>query len=169
MSRLNSGVLSLKLEWHDLDDLIGVVLSKLEKNLKNIQIKVRLDEKIKLVLIDFKLFEHAVSNLILNSILYAGQNLSIEIESKLVNDQFVQLSIIDNGVGISAENQTHLFEKFYRVPGSPSGGTGLGLSIVKGIIELHQGKIYYKNNLPHGSIFVIEIPYTQPPEISHES
>ena len=164
MSRLNSGVLGLKREWNDLTDLVGVVLKKLERNLSSHKVNVQIADDLDLLNIDFRLFEHALSNLILNATQYAGTNLEIQIQAERLKDEIV-IKISDNGVGITPENQAQLFEKFYRVPGSPAGGTGLGLSIVKGIIELHQGTIKYELNEPQGSKFIIRLPYKESPQI----
>lgn len=168
MSRINSGVLGLKLEWHDPSDLIGVALKKMERNLKGHEINVFISESLKLIEVDFRLMEHALSNLILNATQYAGVDCRIDIKMECKN-QTLLISIADNGIGISPENRKNLFEKFYRVPGTPAGGTGLGLSIVKGVIELHKGTIQYNDNKPHGSIFAIEIPMKKQPEIKMES
>lgn len=167
MSRLSSGFLGLKLEWHDLSDLVGVVLKKLEKNLKGHNVSVSLEESLELIQMDFRLFEHALSNLILNSTQYGGSDVAIHIQAQK-KDSKIRIAVEDNGVTISAEDQVQLFQKFYRVPGTPAGGTGLGLSIVKGIVELHQGRITYEANHPKGSRFVIELPYCTPPTIQPE-
>lgn len=164
MSRLNSGVLGLKLEWHDLSDLVGVVLKKLEKNLKNHKVTIDIDDDLELIEMDFRLFEHALSNLILNSTQYAGDHCEIGIYASQKN-KAIELTIEDNGKGISDEHSANLFEKFYRVPGTPAGGTGLGLSIVKGIVELHKGSIRYESNTHKGSRFVIELPYKKGPQL----
>lgn len=164
MSRLNSGVLGLKLEWHDLSDLIGVVLKKLEKNLSSQNVKVDIPDDISFIQIDFRLFEHAISNLILNATQYAGPECEISISIILKKPNII-IKICDNGPGIPEESLTSLFEKFYRVPGTPAGGTGLGLSIVKGIVELHKGRIKYEKNLPKGSCFLIELPYKEMPAV----
>lgn len=164
MSRLNSGVLGLKLEWHDLSDLIGVVLKKLEKNLKNHKVSVQIEDEIELVEIDFRLFEHAISNLILNATQYSSIGSPIRISAKKI-DSKIEIAVEDQGLGIPEEHRAKLFEKFYRVPGTPTGGTGLGLSIVKGIVELHKGSIQYEANEPSGAKFLIELPYKKSPQI----
>lgn len=168
MSRINSGVLGLKMEWHDPADLIGVALKKLERNLKDHPVNVTIPETLKLVEIDFRLMEHALSNLILNATQYAGPHCTIDINMELKNQKLF-ISIADNGIGIKPQDQKNLFEKFYRVPGTPAGGTGLGLSIVKSVIELHKGTIDYIANEPHGAKFVLQIPMKKQPEIIMET
>jgi two-component system sensor histidine kinase KdpD len=167
MSRLSSGVLGLNLEWHDLTDLIGVVLKKLERSLRGKQVTVTIPENFGLIEIDFRLFEHAIANLILNSVQYAGDHCTIEIIVQESND-LILISVVDDGPGIPEGGREMLFEKFYRVPGTPAGGTGLGLSIVKGIVELHKGTIIYCENQPKGSRFIIELPHKKSPTISSE-
>jgi len=168
MSRLNSGVLALSLEWHDLSDLIGVALKKLAKPLEKNKVLVKVSPKMGLVRIDFRLFEHAVSNVILNASQYAGPNVTIDIECEVVADK-IKITIADDGIGIPEESVSKIFEKFYRVPNSPAGGTGLGLSIVKSIIVLHKGVIRFEPNSNRGSRFIIELPYETQPQFPEEA
>ncbi len=167
MSRLNSGVLAIKSEWHDIHDLVGVTLKKLGKNLSQHQIKVDLPLDLPLINIDFRLMEHALSNLILNATMYSPQGKEIRISSKLT-DSFVRIIIEDEGSGIPESSLSKIFEKFYRVPGTPTGGTGLGLSIVKSIVEAHEGSIYAENRTSGGARFVIELPLKPAPSAPAE-
>lgn len=167
MSRLSSGILSLKLEWHDLSDLIGVVISKNTKNLKKFKIMTEGLEDMTLVKIDFRLMEHAISNLLLNAATYSPPE--TQIKMRLIKEKKkLILEIEDEGPGIPQEFTTKIFDKFYRVPGTPTGGTGLGLSIVKSIVEFHNGSVSFQNREPHGSCFRIELPREEGPEIPLE-
>jgi two-component system sensor histidine kinase KdpD len=158
MSRLNSGVLTLKSEWHDLQDIIGVVVSKLKIQLKNHRIHVEVKGSVSLVQMDFRLIEHALTNLILNAAQYSSPDTTIFVRAEIENSK-LKISIEDEGPGIPSDSLNLVFEKFYRVPGSPAGGTGLGLSIVKGIIEAHSGTVRAEKNESKGARFVIELPY----------
>lgn len=161
MSRLNSGVLSLNLEWNDLRDLIGVCVKRLGKNLESHRVVVDLPENLPLIRMDFRLMEHALSNLILNAALYSPEGGSIRIEAEM-SLQHAIIRIKDEGPGIPPESLERVFEKFYRVPGTPTGGTGLGLSIARSIVEAHRGSIRAEN-LTKGACFVIELPAEPPP------
>jgi two-component system sensor histidine kinase KdpD len=167
MSRLSNGSLALKLEWNDLSDIIGVVTRKLLKPLSKHKLIVKIAPEFQLIRTDFRLFEHALSNLILNSTQYSDPDTSIYIEAYRQNNRLI-IVIKDEGPGIPIDSQEHIFEKFYRVPGSPPGGTGLGLSIVQNIIELHKGILRYENNIPTGSRFIIDLPYEKQPEIPED-
>lgn len=169
MSRLNSGVLALHMEWHDFNDLLGVTAKKLEKSLMGHQLKIQFAEEVPLVRMDFRLMEHALSNLILNAALYTPAGTSIEIRLRRREDTFI-VEIEDEGPGIPEESLASVFDKFYRVPGSPPGGTGLGLSIVKSIVDLHGGSITVENRQGggRGAIFRIELPLSGKPELPGE-
>lgn len=168
MSRLSGGSLALNLEWQDFSDLIGVVLRKLTKALSQHKLSIDVSADLDLIRIDFRLFEHAISNLILNASQYSPKNGVISVRAQQKDKRMI-IFIEDQGPGIPAEFTEHIFEKFYRVPGSPPGGTGLGLSIVKNIVELHKGTIHYERNLPTGSKFVIELPIEEQPELPEDS
>jgi two-component system, OmpR family, sensor histidine kinase KdpD len=163
MSRLNSGVLSLKLEWHDFNDLLSVVVKKLEQPLFGHKLKIEFDHEMLLLKIDYRLMEHALSNLILNATMYTAADSHINISFRKSDGHFV-VEIEDNGPGIPEESIAKIFDKFYRVPGSRTGGTGLGLSIVKSIVELHKGSIAVHNVKPHGARFTVNLPIQPQPQ-----
>jgi signal transduction histidine kinase len=75
------------------------------------------------------------------------------------NDR-LEVSVKDEGIGLTAEQQSHLFERFYRADRSDSaiGGAGLGLTICKQIIEGHGGKIWVESEVGAGSTFTFSIP-----------
>jgi two-component system sensor histidine kinase KdpD len=101
------------------------------------------------------LLEHALINLVVNAIHYSPVGSSITIQTDSFAQQ-IRIQVIDEGPGIPVESLAKLFDKFYRVPGSPAGGTGLGLSIVQGIMESHQGHIQVQNRLDRtGSCFTL--------------
>ncbi|HGY12324.1 MAG TPA: HAMP domain-containing histidine kinase, partial [Desulfobacterales bacterium] len=85
----------------------------------------------------------------------------IGIEAKTA-ENFVVVSVIDNGYGIPKESLNKIFNKFYRVSESESEnepqGTGLGLSLCKEIVEKHGGEIKVQSKLGVGSVFTFTIP-----------
>lgn len=111
------------------------------------------------VLADRTHFSNILSNLIDNAIKYSPGDTVICIKCNRLGDQ-VQVAVSDNGTGIAAEKQKHIFDKFYRVPtGNLHNvkGYGLGLYYVKTMIEKHGGTVSVKSEPGHGSTFILTL------------
>ncbi len=109
---------------------------------------------------DAVLFRRALSNIIMNAIRYSPEGKFITIRVEKCIDH-VEISVSDQGVGISQEHLTHLFDRFYRVPSSSSlytKGSGLGLSIVKSIMELHGGSVSIVSEPGIGTEIILSFP-----------
>ena len=167
MSRLSSGKLSLKKDWHEIGDLISVVLDSQKTTLSAHNAVMRIAENLPLVRIDFQLFQQALSNLLLNVAAYTAPGTTVEIEARTTGHS-LQLTVSDNGPGLPEASIPHLFEMFYRVPGSPSGGAGIGLAITKGIVEVHGGTIAVSNCPSGGARFTINLPIEQQPQMPQD-
>ena len=101
-----------------------------------------------------------INNLMDNAIKYSSAIVDIRIHS-YINGGSVFISIQDNGIGISKENQNRIFDKFYRIPqGNLHNvkGYGLGLFYVKTMLERHNGEITVKSMMHRGTEFIIKIP-----------
>ncbi|MDF2567027.1 MAG: two-component sensor histidine kinase [Oscillospiraceae bacterium] len=99
-------------------------------------------------------------NLIHNAVKFTPENGLIKIKL-YKNDCQIICQITDNGVGISKEDQIHIFERFFKVDKSRDrslGGNGLGLSLCKKIIELHNGQIIMESELSKGTKFIVTLP-----------
>ncbi|MVO73419.1 GHKL domain-containing protein, partial [Paeniclostridium sordellii] len=99
-------------------------------------------------------------NLIDNAIKYTPDGGFVE-TSVYQNDENIFINIKDNGIGISKEDTSRVFERFYRVDKARSrdvGGTGLGLAIVKHIVKSLNGTIDIKSELNVGTEFIVSIP-----------
>ncbi len=100
-----------------------------------------------------------ITNLLNNAIKFT-QDGKITLHVENLEDGILRVSIQDSGIGISQEQQEHLFDSFTQADGSTSrkyGGTGLGLSISKQLVELMDGKIWVESELGKGSTFIFEI------------
>ncbi|GAB3272672.1 ATP-binding protein [Arthrobacter pigmenti] len=109
---------------------------------------------------DVELLTTAFRNLIDNAIRYSpvGTKIGIGLRSR---DGMAQVSVRDQGSGISAEDQDRIFERFYRIDSARSratGGTGLGLSIVKHVISNHGGEVTVWSQPGQGSTFTVRLP-----------
>lgn len=167
MSRINSGVMKLKKEWNDVHDLIGVTLQRLGRNLDRHHVKLDVAANLPLVEMDFRLLEHVLTNILINASQYSPPASTIRISAK-ADSRELMLCIEDEGPGIGEIHAQKIFEKFYRVPGTPAGGTGLGLSIAKSIVELHCGLIRVETARARGAKFIISLPVGRPPEMPRE-
>ncbi|HET6555698.1 MAG TPA: DUF4118 domain-containing protein [Prolixibacteraceae bacterium] len=161
MSRLESGQLSVRLDWYDMNDLVNKVAEDLKEELKAFSLKVSIPEDMPLVKIDFGLLEQIMYNLVINSTQYvpAGSEIGLNIRYK---ENLLIIQVKDRGPGFPEEAMENLFNKFYRVDGNKTGGLGLGLSIVKGFVEAHKGTVSVRNRRTGGSAFAIHIPTENP-------
>jgi signal transduction histidine kinase len=101
-----------------------------------------------------------INNLIVNAIKFSYTNSTIKVGIK-ENNHLVLIWVADNGMGIAAEQKEVVFEMFTPAKRNGTHGEqpfGLGLSISKKIIELHNGKIWFEDNVDKGTIFYIELP-----------
>jgi len=148
----------------DLVDLSNVVRDAIERNnfraeQRNIKVSSDTPEGIE-VFGDAEMLTVAVKNLVENAINYSDENSTVGIGVKESNG-IAAISVTDSGVGLSVEDQTRIFERFYRVDPSRSrdtGGTGLGLAIVKHVALTHQGEVRVFSKPGVGSTFTLRLP-----------
>lgn len=111
------------------------------------------------ILSDDKILTNILINLISNAIKYSEKNKRIKININFHDDR-VSLEIEDEGIGITKEDQLHLFERFFRAKNVANiQGTGLGLNIVKKYAELLNGGITFKSEYEKGSVFTLTLPF----------
>ena len=102
----------------------------------------------------------AVANLVANAVAYSGSDSTVLVSTKCV-DGMVELSVVDQGIGIPTDELERIFERFYRVDPArhrSTGGTGLGLSIVKHVAATHGGEIRVWSVEGQGSTFTLTLP-----------
>ena len=162
LSRLDENA-SNKREVINLADTVKNVVERLshKADLNNVTINCNLNEKAT-VSGDPILADQLVYNLIDNAIKYNSDNGKVFIELKTLENK-CQLKVSDLGPGISDDQKTRIFERFYRVDESRSretGGTGLGLAIVKHSVESFDGSIYVEDNkqAASGTTFTVILP-----------
>ncbi|MFT4216036.1 MAG: ATP-binding protein [Micropruina sp.] len=113
---------------------------------------------------DREQLEAALRNLVQNAIAYSEVGARVAVTTRRVHDvagDWVEVSVSDNGIGISEADQARVFERFFRVDYGRSrahGGTGLGLSIVKHIAAAHGGTVNLWSRLGQGSTFTVRLP-----------
>jgi two-component system sensor histidine kinase KdpD len=158
MSRLDSGLLQLKLEWCAIDDVVGTAVQKVGKGLIHHPLTLHLPPELPLLKLDFVLMEQVIVNLLNNIKLYTPPGTRCAIRAR-ADDRLLTLTVRDHGPGLpNEETLSRIFERFYRAPGASTGGTGLGLSICKGFVEAHGGTISADNAPDGGLRFTLTLP-----------
>ena len=155
LANLESEELLMDVTDWDLIDLVNELFEFFEIKSSEKNIKLSLDSNFDslFVLADKEKINQVLLNLISNSIKYGKDegSITIKIEKKEKN---TLIHVVDDGIGISSENISRVFERFYRVDKGRSrsqGGTGLGLAIVKHIIEAHEQKINISSQVNKGT------------------
>jgi signal transduction histidine kinase len=162
VARIDQGRLMLKKESINIQKIVGDVVLELASFAKarNIEMIYEEGKKIPITCGDSNRIKMVVENLIDNSIKYTPLRGRVEI--KLTKkDGSIQFSVKDNGVGIPEEQQSRVFEKFFRSNNSvryQTEGTGLGLYIAKSIIEQSGGKMWFNSVEGLGTIFLFSLP-----------
>ncbi|WP_433827419.1 sensor histidine kinase [Actinoplanes sp. CA-015351] len=112
----------------------------------------------------------AVTNLVENAIAYSGEDTKVLLTMREIDD-WIEIDVADQGIGISPQDVDRIFERFYRADQARSrstGGTGLGLAIVKHIATNHGGRVDVTSALGDGSTFTLRLP-ARPPEAASPS
>jgi two-component system phosphate regulon sensor histidine kinase PhoR len=156
ITKLESGVMDLRIARMDLSELVADTIENLEipSKEKNVMLVNELGP-IVTVLADRNRLTQVFTNLFNNAINYGTEGGTCTVRSYPLDDQ-VLVEVSDNGIGISKEHLPRLFERFYRVGKSRArneGGSGLGLAIVKHIVEAHGGTITVKSTEGEGTTF----------------
>lgn len=162
LSRYDNNKNKLEKEFFDLGDLTKKCQDKLgiEIKKKNQQVNCFVTAEVPPVYADKYDIERVVLNILSNAIKYTKEDGKIDMYIGFVyNDAYIK--VIDNGIGISDEDLSRIFERFYRVDKArtrENGGTGLGLSIAKEILDKNGGSIDIKSEVGKGTEVVIRIP-----------
>lgn len=168
MSRIDSGLLKLNLQFCDVSDLIGIVVNELKANLSERKVTITTEEKLPLILADINLLKQALSNVLHNAIIYTKAGTPVSITASSYGEDTIAISVRDHGNGVPNADLHRLFDKFYRVPGSKSGGTGLGLTITKAIVEAHKGVVKAENAADGGLQITLYLKHEAPDGIAKE-
>lgn len=143
----------------DLQDMAADLITGLQSECKSGQtIELQAPDGAIQVFWDKNLTTHILSNLLSNAVKYSGEGQRITLLIREESHQ-VQIDISDSGIGIPADQQKHLFERFFRATNALNiKGTGLGLHIVAQYVEMMQGEISFTSKEGEGSVFSLTIP-----------
>lgn len=159
---LEKNEIGLKLQVTDVHDVITRTVENLQLQLdaKQGHAQIRLDAINPIIMADDVHFSNLIFNLLDNAIKYSKEDLEIIISTHNTRKHLI-ITIADNGIGMSRDTISRIFEKFYRAhTGNVHNvkGFGLGLSYVKAIVDAHKGKIKVESTVGKGSKFTLEFP-----------
>jgi two-component system sensor histidine kinase KdpD len=156
LSRLESGAVQPRKDWHSVEEILAGVLERLGASSQRAQLEP-IDAEL-LAYVDYVMVEQIVTNLVENAIKYSPPDTSIQISTS-VDDGLLSVDVIDHGPGVPAADQERVFDRFYRTAGTRGApGTGLGLAIARGLSRAHGGDVTYRDNPSGGSIFRLTLP-----------
>ncbi len=156
IGKMEDGKIKASPVMFDLEELLGSIASEMQNHVKIGQEIVFNYTGSKTVYLDPSLLRNAVINLLSNAIKFSPENKGIQLTGLYADGQII-ISVKDSGIGISEEDQQHLFERFFRANNAVNiQGTGLGLHIVAKYVELLGGEIDCKSELEAGTAFMIK-------------
>lgn len=181
LSKIEAGKMDFNFVQTNINTVIDYVKSALTEVAKSKGLTLITDEteNIPSVNADPQRLEQVLTNLVSNAIKFTPENKTIKISSKIVNTEtmrineyfkdsikliegeYIQVCVEDEGIGIAESDMLHAFDKFAQIENSLSrkaGGTGLGLPIAKQLLEAHKGAIWCDSELLKGSRFYFVIP-----------
>lgn len=161
-SRIGTGKLQLNIAAFEIDELVAEAVANMRQTTASHKFVLETDGTIK-VHADRDRIEQVVVNYLTNAIRYSPKGSEIRVTVRSIGGT-AKVSVQDQGIGISKEDQEKVFSRFFRTKekGEKKGGLGLGLYIVKGIIAQHHGEVSIKSEPGQGSCFTFAIPFDQP-------
>ena len=160
LSRIEAGSLMLSRDRCDLEEIIQRAAGQAQLQPEN-RLKVQIETNMPPLFADRPRLETVIRNLIENSVKYAGESATIQVDINKQGDQIV-FRVSDNGPGIPPEESQRIFESFYQVNASLeriSSGAGLGLAICQGLVRAHGGEIWVEKQ-KRGACIAFSIPLT---------
>ncbi|KZX02200.1 hypothetical protein JL49_01370 [Pseudoalteromonas luteoviolacea] len=161
LEKIDAGKMELQPEPTEISNLISNVLAMMTVNAKKAHINLESSISSELNEAVFNLdktkLTQVLTNILSNAIKYTQANLTVKLVAKKVNNK-LSIEVIDQGAGISDEEQRVLFDKYRQVGAVQKEGTGLGLCICKGLVTLMGGSIHLSSELKKGTIVRITLP-----------
>lgn len=160
ISKLESGLVQLQLESHDINDIVSGFISEIKPyaDTRGISINAHYLPKGCMAFVDRNKIVQVLTNLTHNAIKYSDQGSDVDVRI-YQRDTDIIVEIEDHGRGIPEEDIPLIFEKFYQSKATRGhSGIGLGLAISKSIIDAHGGRIYAKSSVGRGSVFTFSFP-----------
>ncbi len=157
LARSDSGAIALDRVPLDLGDIAFEAASALGRIAETRGVAVQVDPEPAMVVGDPMRLRQLITILVDNAVRHSPRGSAVEVTVRAANAT-AWIDVADRGPGVRPEDMAHVFDRFWRAPGAPSGGTGLGLSIASWITERHAGRIGVANRPDGGAVFRVELP-----------
>jgi PAS domain S-box-containing protein len=160
VTRIEAGRLAVKMERENTEELLSDALRTLAPVAaqKSITLRLKAPDDLPDVLADRERIAQALSNLIGNAVKFSPANSEVTVRVALLENELV-ISVSDTGNGMTPEQLTHAFDRFWQSSRTDRQGAGLGLAITKGIVEAHGGRIWAESLPGAGSSFYFTLPF----------
>jgi signal transduction histidine kinase len=162
LSRIEAGAVELRLGPVSIRELVDEAVEVFQRNAreKSVALEAHHTDVLPVIQGDRDKLLQVLTNLVQNAIKFTPPGGTVRVESRLREDQFVEVAVADTGCGIPPHEIDKVFEKFYRGESIPTGdrGAGLGLAISKNLVELHGGRIEVTSTPGAGSRFFFTLP-----------
>lgn len=160
IGKIEDGKIEVRNTIFNVKEFLQNICTEMQANAKPKQKIIYTHKGEEWIKLDSSLLRNIVFNLLSNAIKFSNEDGIILLDSATGINQF-SLCIRDSGIGISKEDQVHLFERFFRASNVTNiQGTGLGLHIVSKYVELLNGRIHFKSELEKGTSFTINFQTT---------
>lgn len=177
LAKIESGKMDLHLTTMVLSDVLEIQVQQIMPlaDRKNIDLKTDTPQiPLPMMFQDRGKICQIITNLLSNAIKFTPEGGRVRVSSRLIDQNTVEFSVEDTGIGIPLQEQEHIFEKFRQGTSDPGGrdhtkreyeGTGLGLSIVRELSRLLGGDVTLRSEFGKGSLFVVRLPLQAPEKI----
>lgn len=181
LSKIEAGKMDFKFEIMSIEPVIEYVRTSLNEMAKekNLELTTKIEDNCANIYADSHRLEQVLTNLVSNAIKFTPEGGKVDIRTQVIDakdinlvdifeydlgrlhGQYLQICVKDNGLGISKEHLSHVFDKFAQIENSLSrkvGGSGLGLPIAKQLLDAHNGTIWCNSKPEKGSSFYFVLP-----------
>ena len=159
VTRVEAGKLAVNLKSENTEEMLSDILRTLAPVAtdKNIALRLNAPDDLPDVLADRERFSQAISNLVGNAVKFsqAGGEITVRVA---VLDKELLFSVSDKGQGMTPEQLSHAFDRFWQSSRTDRQGAGLGLAITKGIVDAHGGRVWAESSPGAGSTFYFTLP-----------
>ncbi len=168
LARSDSGAVAMERMPVDLGDVAFEAASALGRTAADRGVHVLVDPEPAMVAGDSARLRQLVMILVDNAVRHSPRDGHVGVTVR-GERAIASIEVTDEGPGVRDEDMPHVFDRFWRAPGAPSGGTGLGLAIASWIVDRHAGRIGVANRPEGGAVFRVELPALSGPEGAAET